>query len=71
MFEWLMACQGDTKTFSPFEFGAKLTEIGMLGVLACRLGQGFQWNDEAMKIDNNSKADEWITPKLREKYLSV
>ena len=69
MFEWLMACQGDTKTFSPFEFGAKLTEIGMLGVLACRLGQGFQWNDEAMRIDNNSKADEWITPKLRGKYL--
>jgi len=71
MFEWLMACQGTTKTFSPFEVGAKLTEIGMLGVLACRLGKGFRWNDEAMKADGISEADEFITPKLRRKYLSV
>lgn len=70
MFEWIMACQGDTKTFSPFEVGAKLTEIGLLGVLACRLGKGFQWNDAAMKIEGVPEADAWIAPKPREKYLA-
>jgi len=69
MLEWVMACQGDTKTFSPFEIGAKLTEIGMIAVLACRLGKGFRWNDETMSIENVPEADKWITPKLREKYL--
>jgi len=71
MLEWVMACQGDTKTFSPLEIGAKLTEIGLIGVLGCRLGKGFRWNDQAMEIAGVSEAGEWITPKSRKKYLSI
>lgn len=37
MFEWVLACAGDAKTYSPFEIGARITEIGMLGVLALRM----------------------------------
>ena len=69
MFEWLMACQGDTKTFSPFEVGAHLTEIGNLAVLACRLGKGFTWDDAAMKAVGLPEADAWIAPTLRKKYF--
>ena len=34
MFEWVLACAGDAKSYSPFEIGARITEVGMLGVLA-------------------------------------
>lgn len=30
MFEWVRACAGDAKTYSPFQIGARITEIGML-----------------------------------------
>lgn len=36
-FEWVLACAGAAKTCSPFEIGARITEIGMLGVLALRI----------------------------------
>jgi predicted dehydrogenase len=36
MFEWVLACAGDAKTYSPFEIGARITEVGMLGVQTLR-----------------------------------
>ncbi|MGL6195213.1 MAG: Gfo/Idh/MocA family protein, partial [Thermoguttaceae bacterium] len=44
MLDWVMACQGTTESFSPFETGAHITEIGLLGVIACRLGKSFHWD---------------------------
>ena len=32
--EWIDACRGEGKAFSDFDFGGKLTEIGLAGVLA-------------------------------------
>jgi hypothetical protein len=47
--EWIDACKGKGKTFSPFEFGGHVTEIGAAGLVALRLGRGIEWNGQAMK----------------------
>lgn len=44
MFEWVLACAGDAKSYSPFEIGARITEIGMLGVLSLRMQQPIVWD---------------------------
>ncbi|MCA9172314.1 MAG: hypothetical protein KDB23_31835, partial [Planctomycetales bacterium] len=46
MFEWVLACAGDAKSYSPFEVGARITEIGMLGVMALRTQQTIDWDAE-------------------------
>ncbi|HSI36875.1 MAG TPA: Gfo/Idh/MocA family oxidoreductase, partial [Tepidisphaeraceae bacterium] len=37
--EWINAIRGEGATFSPFDFGGKLTEIGLAGVAAIRTGR--------------------------------
>ena len=38
--EWLAACRGEGRTFSDFDTGGKLTEIGLAGVVAIPHGWG-------------------------------
>jgi hypothetical protein len=63
MFEWVLACAGDAKTYSPFEIGARITEIGMLGVLALRLQKPILWDAENCRAIDLPEADAIINPK--------
>ena len=63
MFEWVLACAGDTKTYSPFELGARITEVGMLGVLALRLQKPITWDAEKRQATGLPEADAIIDPK--------
>lgn len=63
MFEQVLACAGDTKTYSPFEIGARITEIGMLGVLALRLWKPILWDGENRRVTGLPEADPIIDPK--------
>jgi predicted dehydrogenase len=63
MFEWVLACAGDAKTYSPFEIGARITEIGMLGVLALRLQKPILWDAENRRATGLPEADAIIDPK--------
>jgi predicted dehydrogenase len=65
MEEWLDACKGKGKTFSPFEFGGHVTEIGSAGVVALRLQRNIEWDGEAMKVKGAPEADALINPKPR------
>jgi predicted dehydrogenase len=49
--EWINACKGEGKTWSDFDFGGHLTEIGLTGVLALRMGKDITWDGERMKAD--------------------
>ncbi len=49
MLEWLLACRGEGKTFSPFEIGGHVTEIGAAGLVALRLGRDIAWSGAAME----------------------
>ncbi|MCA9009251.1 MAG: hypothetical protein KDB01_05860 [Planctomycetaceae bacterium] len=62
MFEWVLACAGDAKTYSPFEIGARITEVGMLGVLALRMQKPILWDTENRRATDLPKADAIIDP---------
>ncbi len=70
--DWLDACKGGEPALSNFEYGAKLTEITLLGVLAVRLGgQKLDWNHDNMSIENNSDAERIINGSYREGWEVV
>ena len=62
MFEWVLACAGDAKTYSPFEVGARITEIGLLGVLALRMQKPIEWDAAGRKATGLPEADAIIDP---------
>jgi predicted dehydrogenase len=59
--EWINACRGEGKTYSPFEVGGLLTEIGLSGVVAVRAGKSLDWDGEKMRASNAPEADRSIT----------
>lgn len=63
MFEWVLACAGDAKTYSPFEIGARITEVGMLGVLALRMQKPIAWDAAKRQATGLPEADAIIDPK--------
>jgi hypothetical protein len=63
MFEWVLAYAGDTKTYSPFEIGARITEIGMLGVLALRLQKPILWDAVNRRATDLPEADAILDPR--------
>lgn len=62
MFEWVLACAGEAKTYSPFEIGARITEVGMLGVLALRLQKPIVWDALQRRATGLPEADALIDP---------
>ncbi len=65
--EWVDAMKGGPAAMSNFEYGSRLTEITMLGVLSLRLGgMKVNWDAENMKVKGWPKADEIIKEPVRE-----
>jgi len=60
--DWLDACKGGKPASANFEYGAALTEIGLLGLVAMRLGNGkkIYWDAKAMKATNAPEAEEFL-----------
>lgn len=55
--EWLDAIKGGPAAASNFAYGARLTEIVLLGVAALRAGKPIDWDHSAMKARGFAKAD--------------
>jgi predicted dehydrogenase len=68
MQEWVNAIKGHGKTSSDFDFGGHLTEIGLTGVLAVRLGHDFKWDGEKQKTDDQA-AEQLIRPVYRKSWI--
>lgn len=62
---WIDACKNGGPTVSNFEYGAKLTELILLGNLAIRAGKRIYWDAEQMKVKGISELD----PIIREDYV--
>ena len=62
--DWLDACKGGAPASSSFEYGARLTEIALLGVLALRLARRIDWDPVAMEAIGLAEAE----PLIREPY---
>lgn len=67
--EWLDACRGQGQTYSDFDIGGKLTEIGLAGVLGLRAGKNLDWNGEKMEATNAPEAARFVHTEYRTKWL--
>ena len=68
MQEWVAACKGETKTFSNFDIGGHLTEIGLAGVIALRIGHDIEWDGKRMQVKGIPEARKWVKPAVREPW---
>ena len=64
--DWLDACKGGPAASANFAYGAGLTEIGLLGLVAMRTGKKLYWDPKALKMTNAPEADKF----LKETYRS-
>jgi predicted dehydrogenase len=67
--EFVDACRGDGKTFSDFDTGGKLTEIGLAGVVGLRAGKSLDWDGEKMEATNAPEAARFVRPEYRKQWL--
>jgi len=62
--DWIRACKegpGGRPPCSPFEYGAALTEMVLLGVVAIRMkDQRLEWDAANLRFTNNEKANELL-----------
>jgi predicted dehydrogenase len=63
--EWLDASKGGKPPGSNFAYGARLTEIVLLGVLALRTGRGIRWDAANLKARDVPEADAVIKESYR------
>lgn len=64
--DWIDAIKGGPAASSNFEYGARLTEITLLGVLSLRLGgRKLLWEKEKMKVTGLDEADRFIREPVR------
>jgi predicted dehydrogenase len=63
--DWLDACKGGTPASANFEYGAALTEMGLLGLVAMRVGKKLDWDAAAMKAKNAPEADKFLNGQYR------
>lgn len=63
--EWIEACKGQGKTFSPFEIGGHVTEIGAAGLVALRLGRNIEWDGATMTVKGSPEAATLVKPQHR------
>ena len=63
--EWIDACKGGPKTFSPFEIGSHITEIGAAGLIALRLGRNLDWDGQHMRAAGVPEAVPLVKPQHR------
>ncbi len=63
--DWLDACKGGSPASSQFEYGAKLTEIVLLGVLALRSGRVIEWDTVKMQAKGFPEAETLIREPVR------
>ena len=68
--EWLDACRGEGKTFSDFDIGGQLTEIGLAGVVGIRTGKSLDWDGEKMEATNAPEAARFVHTEYRTKWLT-
>ncbi|MDA1052271.1 MAG: Gfo/Idh/MocA family oxidoreductase [Planctomycetota bacterium] len=64
--EWIDACKQHGPTSCDFGYGAKLTEICLLGNIAIRSGQTIEWNHEQMRATNGVDIGDLLRREYRE-----
>lgn len=63
--DWLDAIKGGATASSHFAYGARLTEVTLLGILSLRTGKKLYWDAAHMKAEGAPEADAWIREQSR------
>ena len=63
--DWLEACKGGKPASSNFDYGARITEIGLLGHVALRTGKRLVWDYDNMKVKNAPEAERFLKETYR------
>jgi len=66
--DWLQACKGGTPASSNFEYGARLCEFVLLGVVAVRARRQLEWYAPTMTITNAPEADKFLKAHYRKEW---
>ncbi|RME70130.1 MAG: gfo/Idh/MocA family oxidoreductase, partial [Verrucomicrobia bacterium] len=65
--DWIRACKDGRPASSNFEYGAGLTEMVLLGVVAIRVkDQRLYWDSEKFEFRNNAEANALVRPSYRD-----
>ena len=64
--EWINACKGDLKTSCNFDYGGKLIEMMLLGLVAYRVGKKLDYDGAAGRVTNCPEANDLLKRKYRE-----
>jgi predicted dehydrogenase len=65
--DWLNAIRGGRQAGANFGYGATLSEIALLGVIAIRmLGRKLEWDGKAGQFIGNAEANQFLNPPYRE-----
>jgi predicted dehydrogenase len=63
--DWLQACKGGTPASSNFGYGARLTELILLGNVALRTRKVLRWDAPGMRATNAPEADQYLRGSYR------
>ena len=64
--EWINACKGSLKTSCDFDYGGKMIEMMMLGLVAYRVGKKISYDGGTGKVNDCSEANELLSRKYRQ-----
>lgn len=64
--DWIDAIKGGPAASSEFGYGAKLTEVTLLGVLALRAKEVIHWDAEAMQVKGSDRANALVHGEYRD-----
>lgn len=66
---WLNAIRDNQQASSPFEYGARLSEVGLLGMAAIRMtGTKLLYDEKSMTFTNSPEATKLLNPPLHNGY---
>ena len=63
--EWILGAKTGAPTPCNFDYGGKMTENLMAGIVSCRVKQKLEWDSENLKATNCPEADRFIRKKYR------
>jgi hypothetical protein len=65
---WINAIKGRDELSSDFEYGARLTEIMLLGIVSLRAKSKLHYDAKNMRVTNNEAANQYLTREYRKGF---
>ena len=69
--EWIVGAKTGKPTPCNFDYGGKMTENIMVGIVSCRMKQKLEWDTKALKATNCAEADKYIRKQYRKGWKLI